>query len=128
MQKLNMQNRTIAQLAVLAACVTVGLVSSIRAYQRGSVADAVAAVVIWLVITPLFGYWWERRLAREPRSSQLRRKLFVAVLCSLVIASSTLLAAFHARHIAEAFLSVLLWAILLPFWLLWSFRQRVDRT
>lgn len=43
--------------ASLAGCLTVAIVNFVKAWEKRSVSDAVAAAVIWLVIGPLIAYF-----------------------------------------------------------------------
>lgn len=43
--------------ATLGGCLTVAIVNFVKAWEKHSVSDAVAAAVCWLVIGPLLAYF-----------------------------------------------------------------------
>jgi hypothetical protein len=47
--------------ATLAGCVTVAVVNFVRAWEKHSVSDALAAALFWLVIGPLVAYFTMRK-------------------------------------------------------------------
>jgi hypothetical protein len=52
-------------LTLLVSNASVAVVSFYFAYRAHSFADATAAVVIWLVLAPVFSTWWVRNMESD---------------------------------------------------------------
>jgi FtsH-binding integral membrane protein len=58
--KVPIKTKIVAFYATLAACLVVAIVNFAKAWGKHSVADAVAAALIWLVVCPVFAYFTMR--------------------------------------------------------------------
>ncbi len=116
-----MPNVLAPRLSVLVACVTVGAISVFREYQAHRLVEAAASGVIWFVITPLFGLWWEHHLALK--RNHLKYRLLVAVPFYVVVVLVLLARASRAGWPGDTWVPLLIWVVALPAWVVWSFRR-----
>lgn len=49
---------------LLSVAVFVGFVDLFKAFQMRSISEAIAVVVIWLILGPAFAFWWSRNKSR----------------------------------------------------------------
>ena len=58
--KVPIKTKVVPFYATLAGCLVVAVVNFVKAWREHSVADAVAAALIWIVVCPLLAYFTMR--------------------------------------------------------------------
>jgi uncharacterized membrane protein YpjA len=115
------------KLTVLSSCLIVATVNLVKAYTSRSLSEAIAVVVIWLVVGPLVGLWWLRLVERQPQQRKLRIKLYSALVSTLLFFVVITYVALRTHRTWDALAAFAVCLVLFPCLAVWVFlRQRTE--